>query len=275
MDDNIKQYKLLDSYIQETYDDIKNITEIHDNLCNTIENKSMFNIFGIYIDDMHFQKNFMFKEINHIEHLKNISFRKLYSDTYRLYQKIVKRYIDITKEVDNISIIRKYYNDLGIRIFNDLDTFTIYKYRDIENINTHIQNHISVINSYLSDMSNNLILLKSKIDIGYNIGSFIIAYQGEINKLEVDMKIYNSIFSNILENNLLIINKLIKRSKEIAYEIKDKQDDYNNKRIKFINNDIYTSSIATVTPMTPNIIENDKIIECELQLQIDKNNNIE
>jgi hypothetical protein len=234
----------------------------------------MFNIFGIYIDDMHFQKNFIFREIKHIETLKNMSFRKLYSDIYRLYQKIVKRYLDITKEVDNISIIRKYYADLGIRIFNELDTFTIYKYRDIENIHTHIQNHISVINSYLSDMSNNILLLKSKIDIGYNMGSFIIAYQGEINKLEMDMKVYDSIFKNILENNLLIINKLIKRSKEIAYEIKDRQEDYNNKRLKIINNDIYGSSLTTITPMTPNIIENDIIIENELQLQIDKNKSI-
>jgi hypothetical protein len=123
-------------------------------------------------------------------------------------------------------------------------------------------------------MSNNILLLKSKIDIGYNMGSFIIAYQGEINKLEMDMKVYDSIFKNILENNLLIINKLIKRSKEIAYEIKDRQEDYNNKRLKIINNDIYGSSLTTITPMTPNIIENDIIIENELQLQIDKNKSI-
>jgi hypothetical protein len=273
MEDNIKQYKLLDLYIQETHDDIKNITEIHNNLCSTIENKGMFNLYGIYIDDMHFQKNFIFRDIKHIEYLKNMSFRKLYADIYRLYQKIVKRYLDITKETDNVSIIRKYYTDLGIRIYNDLDTYTIYKYRDIENINNHIQSHINIINNYLSDMSNNILLLKSKIDIGYNMGSFIIAYQGEINKLEMDMKIYNSIYKNILDNNNSIINKLINRSREIAYEIRDKQDEYNNKRIKLTNNDLYNSPLSTVTPITPNIIETDTIIENELQLQINKNNN--
>ena len=117
------------------------------------------------------------------------------------------------------------------------------------------------------------VLLKSKIDIGYNMGSFIIAYQGEINKLEMDMKIYNSIYKNILDNNNSIINKLINRSREIAYEIRDKQDEYNNKRIKLTNNDLYNSPLSTVTPITPNIIETDTIIENELQLQINKNNN--
>ena len=277
IDEIIIKYKNLEKHIDNIYNDIKNITDIHTNLCNTIDSASIFNQFSIYIDDIYFQKNYILKEIKHIENLKNMSIRKLYSDLYRLYHKTIKRILEITKETDNIAIIKKYYNDLGIRIFNELDTITIFKYRDIENIYSHFQYHIDIINNYYTDMSNNINIMKARLDDGYNMGSFIIAYSSEMNKLNIDIKTYKLLFTNITKNNIDILNKLIKRSKELADEINDKQLEYNDKNFYIIKSQSISN---TPTPGSPNIVEIDKqvdlyddiIIENELKLQIDKNN---
>lgn len=281
IEENIKKYKTLEKHIENIYNDIKNIVDIHSNLCNTIDSASIFNQFSIYIDDIYFQKNYILKEIKHIETLKNMSIRKLYADLYRLYHRTIKRTLEITKETDNIAIIKKYYTDLGIRIFNELDTITIFKYRDIENIYSHFQYHIDIINNYYIDMSNNINIMKSRLEDGYNMGSFIIAYSCEMNKLNMDIKTYKSLFNNIINNNIDILNKLIKRSKELADEINDKQLEYNDKNFSLIKS-IKSQSISnTPTPGSPNIIidiekqvdlYDDVIIENELKLQIDKNN---
>jgi len=282
IEDTIKKYKNLDNYIENINNDIKNITDIHNNLCNTINSATIFNQFSIYIDDIHFQKMYILKEIKHIENLKNISIRKLYSDLFRLYQKTIKRTLEITKETDNIAIIKKYYTDLSIRIFNELDTISIFKYRDIENIYTHFQYHIDIMNNYYIDMSNNINIMNSRLDDGYNMGSFIIAYSCEMNKLLMDIKTYKSLFTNIINNNINILNKLICRSKEIADEINDKQLEYNDKNFSLIKSLKSHSPLTnTSTPITPNIIDTEKqrniydeniIIEDELKLQIDKIN---
>jgi hypothetical protein len=282
IEETIKKYKNLDNHIENINNDIKNISDIHTNLCNTIDSAAIFNQFSIYIDDIHFQKIYILKEIRHIETLKNISIRKLYADLFRLYHKTIKRTLEITKETDNIAILKKYYTDLGIRIFNELDIISIFKYRDIENIYTHFQYHIDIMNNYYIDMSNNITIMKSRLDDGYNMSSFIIAYSCEMNKLFMDIKTYNSLFINIINNNINILNKLIHRSKEIADEINDKQLEYNDKNFSLIKTLKSQSSFTnTPTPISPNIIETEKqtilydeniIIEDELKLQIDKNN---
>lgn len=277
--DNIKRYNILENNIDNIHNDIKQITEIHKNLCNTIDSASIFNQFSIYIDDIYFQKNYILKEVKHIENLKNMSIRKLYGDLYRLYQKTIKRNLEITKENDNIAIIKKYYSDLGIRIFNELDTISLFKYRDIENIYTHFHYHIDVMKNYYIDMSNNVNIMKNRVDDGYNMGSFIIAYSGEMNKLNMDIKTYELLFNNICNNNINIIRRLIQRSKEIADEINDKQLELNEKNFTLIKLAKSQSIENTPTPVSPNIIDiektilyDDVIIENELKLQIDKNN---
>jgi len=280
IEENIQKYKILENHIENIHNDIKNISDIHTSLCNTIESSTMFNQFSIYIDDIHFQKNYILKEIRHIEIFQSMSIRKLYSDLYRLYNRIIKRIIEITKETDNILTIKKYYTDLGIRIFNELDILTIFKYRDIENIYTHFHYHMSIMNNYHIDMSNNINIMKSRLDDGYNMSGFIIAYSGEMNKLYMDIKTYKSLFHNIIINNMNILDKLISRSKEIADEINDKQLEYNDKNFSLSKITKSQSISNTPTPTPPNIIDNDKqldlyddvIIENELKLQINKNN---
>lgn len=272
----IKHYKLLENYIENIYNDIKNINELHTNLLNTFDKREIFNQYGIYIDDIYFQKNFILREVKHIENLKSFIIRKLYADLFHLYQKIIKRFININNETNNISIIKKYYTEHNIRIFNELDFITIYKFKDIENISTHINNYISLIKNIHNDMISNINIMNTKIENGYNMGSFVIAYSSEMNKLNEDIITFEKILQHTIKTNYNILNKLITRAKCIANEV---SDDKLNFDIKIKNNNNINSIENTPITKTPNIIENNEDIvidnvddnEEELLLQIERN----
>jgi hypothetical protein len=125
-----------------------------------------------------------------------------------------------------------------------------------------------------TDMSNNLKIMNSNVENGYNMGSFIIAYSSEMNKLKEDLNTYDKIFEHGIRMNLNILNKLITRAKCIASEVSDDKLEFD---IKIKKKDIINSYSFDNTPIikTPNIIDTNNIDENEneneLKLQIDRN----
>jgi hypothetical protein len=171
----------------------------------------------------------MTKEIQQVEYLRGISIRKLYSDLFRLYQRIIRKYLDLVKESDTAGSLKKYYTELNIRIFNELDIMTIYKYRDIENISQHLELYLTNIWNIYNDMKKNIDNMKEKVNVGYSMESFILAYMGEVIKLETDIRTLNDMYDLILKLNEKILIKLLKRSKVISSEVSDNQKEYEEK----------------------------------------------
>jgi hypothetical protein len=229
IESTIKMYKYLDIYIADIYNDIKNVNDIHANLYKGIFKKEHYYQYGVYIDDIYFQKLVMTKEIQQVEYLRGISIRKLYADLFRLYQRIIKKYLDLLKESDTAGSLKKYYTELNIRIFNELDIMTIYKYRDIENISQHLELYLTNIWNIYNDMKKNIDNMKEKVNVGYSMESFILAYMGEVIKLETDIKTLNDMYDLILKLNEKILIKLLKRSKVISSEVSDNQKEYEEK----------------------------------------------
>jgi len=225
----IKMYKYLDIYIADIYNDIKNVNDIHTNLYKGIYRKEHYYQYGVYIDDIYFQKLVMTKEIQQVEYLRGISIRKLYSDLFRLYQRIIRKYLDLVKESDTAGSLKKYYTELNIRIFNELDIMTVYKYRDIENISQHLDLYLTNIWNIYNEMKKNIDNMKEKVNVGYSMESFILAYMGEVIKLETDIRTLNDMYDLILKLNEKILIKLLKRSKVISSEVSDNQKEYEEK----------------------------------------------
>lgn len=225
----ILNYKYLDVYITDIYEDIKNIVDTHTSLYTSINRKEHYYQYGVYIDDIYFQKNVMLKEIQHIENLRGMSIRKLYADLFRLYQRVIKKYLELLKDNDNAGSLKKYYTELNIKIFNELDIITIYKYRDIENIAQHLIIHIGYIENMKIDMMKNMEIMKEKMNFGYNVGSFILAYSGEVMKLEMDIRILREMYDMILNINERMLIKMLKRSKLLANEVSDNKKEYEEK----------------------------------------------
>jgi hypothetical protein len=275
----INSYKLLDDFIENIYNDIKNINELHINLLNTFDKKDLFNQYGTYIDDIYFQKNYILKEVKHIENLKSYILRKLYGDLFHLYQKIIRRFVNINCETNNISIIKKYYTEHNIYIYNELDIIIIYKIKDIQNISNHINNYINLMKDIQKDMSNNLKIMNSNVENGYNMGSFIIVYTSEMYKLKEDLNVYDKIYENGIRMNYNILNKLITRAKCIANEVSDDKLEFDTKTKKkdftnsysFDNTPIIkTPNIIDINNIDNNLEDNNEDVN-ELKLQIDRN----
>jgi hypothetical protein len=254
---NLTLFRLLDSHINDIHTYIKNVIEAHRSLYEMINTKYDGGNYNLYIDDIFFHKNIISKEITSIEMMRMMVLRKFYGDLYKLYNKIIKYYLLVKekKVTDNQSISKNFFTDLHIRTFTEIDVLTIYRYRDIENIYLHINNHITYIQNIYNE-TEKLLKDMSEKNKDFNILTFILTYNCENRKIEAEINIFKTILSHIIEKNKSYIEKLIKKTKLINEDITE----HTEKRL---------SNHITFEP-----VSDEEDIENQMEEQIQNNNDI-
>lgn len=265
---NLTLFRQLDSHISDIHTYIKNVIESHRTLYEMIHNKYDANNYNLYIDDIYFHKNIISKEINSIEMMRMIVLRKFYGDLYKLYNKIIKYYLLVKekKVTDNQSITKNFFVDLHIRTFSEVDVLTVYRYRDIENLYLHINNHIMYIQK-IYDETERLLKDMSDKSRDYNIITFVLTYSCENKKIEAEINIFKTILSHIIDKNKYYIKKLIKKTDLINDDIVINTD-------KRLSNHITFEAISDSEDTEPkkDVVSND--IENQMEEQIQNNNDI-
>jgi len=225
-DRNIIQYKKLDGIIDSIYENINHLSSIHKKLLDDTTNKINCSEYIIYIDDIYFQRNVLTREVEHLLLLKQMSIRRYYACLFRLYQDVTHTYIEVVKDrqigfFGSPEHMRIFYNEPHIRMYNDLDIITLYRYQDIETIIVYILHYIRTIQGRLTSMDVEIRELEGKMTKGYHLHSVLNAYRNERVKHANNIDTFMHIFNSIQTMNYDMIRHFIERSVSIRDEIKE------------------------------------------------------
>jgi GTP1/Obg family GTP-binding protein len=92
----IDNYESINSNLQNIFEDIKTLENIHNVYINSIDMSSLN--YSIYVDDIKHQINIIQYEHEYINKIFKINIEKLYRDLFKLYNKVTKIIITIFKE---------------------------------------------------------------------------------------------------------------------------------------------------------------------------------
>jgi hypothetical protein len=223
-DINITQYTQFDKLIDGIYENIRSLNQIHKFLLEESNKKTLPYEYTVYIDDLFFQKNLLSKESEHLLTVKQMSLRRFYASLFRLYQHIIGTYINLlkNKKIGGFGTpehMRIFYDDPRIRIYNELDIITLYRYADIENITMFIRHYLELIKKQMQVMDAEIAELHRKKDIGFQVNSVLWAYQNERRKLECDITAFQQLFESITLANRIVVKRFIDRAIELKNEI--------------------------------------------------------
>ena len=184
-------YKQLDKHILNIKEDISNLTNTHKKLLTTVEHKNEFNTFGFYIDDVYFHKTSLEHQLINIITLRNITFRKMYGDLFRLYVRITKKIAELDGQINEkeVDYVKEFHTDIKIKKFDELDNSNLYDYKDVNHILENIVNFIESLNKFVNDLSILIKKMDEKKREGYTVNTYIVGLSGEKSKLEVDINI--------------------------------------------------------------------------------------
>lgn len=225
-DINISQYKKLDGLLEAIQENIKSLSMMHKSLLDESNKKILPYEYTVYIDDLYFQRNLLCKELDHLMIVKQMSIRRFYANLFRLYQHIIGKYVAMLKN-RRIGVfgtpehMRIFYEEPRIRIYNEIDVISVYRYNDIENITIFIRYYVDMIKKQLLLMISEIGDLQRKRDKGFHLISVLWAYQNEKSKLECDIMAFQQIFEAILVANEYLVHRFIARATELKSEITD------------------------------------------------------
>jgi hypothetical protein len=158
-------------------------------------------VFGL--DSFHFQTKFIDIEYDDMMRLFLSINNRMYCEYFKLH-KIIIEYI--VKSV-NDKKITDLVNNNNYPIYKDLEPFKEYKFEIILDIHENILNMISLLISFLNNKENELLIHKTKQNIGLNIDNFITTYNFNINVMRE--KIY--MFTTYIEFFHKMHSKYLKR----------------------------------------------------------------
>lgn len=220
-------FTLIDNNVLNIISDIDQLTALHSKLINNSDKKNRFYNYGIYIDDIYFQKKILEKEMNFIKDIHEMCRRKLYGDLFRLYIKIIKLLSNIRKETSkNDSISKEYLQN--IKIYYEIDQKSQYSIEDILNIYKKINEKIIEISNYISDINKSVSQICEKNNDGYSLQMYIIGLRGEKTSIETEHTNFKTVLEGIIEINRNILEKYVQRSKNISNEIDDNTSSTNS-----------------------------------------------
>jgi hypothetical protein len=224
----IKNFTLCDQYLENIDSDIKNLSLFHKKITANLNTKKMFHYYGIYCDDIYFQKKILIKECNLLKEVMELMKRKMYGDLFRLYVKIVKliialhvEYSDIKREDTNNLTLSNYISDACIKTYDEINEIDKYNCKDISNIFNNVVKKINEIKQLILQVGKLIETNDSKIKYGYSIELMIISLVGEKNKIAMDYDLLRRLLFGMIEINLKMSEKYLIRAKNLSGEIND------------------------------------------------------
>lgn len=209
----------LDENISIISNDIEHLDNLHKKITSNSDKKNRFYNYGIYIDDIFFQKRILEKEMLFFKEITMMIKRKLYGDLFRLYIKIIKLLNDLKYNFSgksNLSheIIKKELLS-DIKIFKELDDNAIYLVDDIIKLYEKIIEKINEIDVHLSDIDKIIENTENTENTEHNksdgnpIQMYLIGLEGEKISIKSETENFKVILNGILEINSKLIQKYI------------------------------------------------------------------
>jgi len=195
MEDKIKQLKLnfkeignIRIYIIKIFDILKiKIVKLKTLYKEFIDNnKNKLFIFGL--DSFHFQNKIIDFEYDEMKKIFLCINNRMYCEYFKLY-KIIVEYINENINDKKILDMIKLNN---FPVYKDLEPFKEYNYEYILNIHENILIMISLIDDNINLKENELLLHKSKKNIGLNIDNFITTFNYDIITIKEKINLFIS-----------------------------------------------------------------------------------
>ena len=195
MEDKIKQLKLnfkeignIRIYVIKIFDILKiKIVKLKTLYKEFIENnKNKLFIFGL--DSFHFQNKIIDFEYDEMKKIFLCINNRMYCEYFKLY-KIIVEYINENINDKKILDMIKLNN---FPVYKDLEPFKEYNYEYILNIHENILFLLSLINDNINMKENELLLHKSKKNIGLNIDNFITTFNYDIITIKEKINLFIS-----------------------------------------------------------------------------------
>jgi hypothetical protein len=264
---NISQYTQLDAVIDSIYVNINRLTDIHQTLLDDTTNTNNIHEYTIYIDDLHFQRSILTREVDHLLLLKQLSIRRFYASLFRLYQHVTQNYAEVIKDryiggFGSPEHMRIFYYEPRIRLYNEIDVITLYSYSDIEMISSNLVFYLNQLKGQLNQMHLDIHDLEIKMSKGYHVNSILSAYRNEHIKYTNNVNTFSQLFTSIHTMNLGVVQRFIDRSIIIRDEIHETSVQSSNSSTNESNDNSHSVDMG---------IKNEMKIEMEMEnkLKID------
>lgn len=152
---------------------IDRLTQIYAEFIKT--NKNEMSVFGL--DSFHFQSKLIDIEYDDMKRLFLAINNRMYCEYFKLH-KIIVEYISKNVTDKKVSELVKVNN---FPIYKDLEPFKDYNFETTLDIHETILNLLGILMSILNNKENELMIHKTKQNIGLNIDNFITSFNFNIN----------------------------------------------------------------------------------------------
>lgn len=234
----IKKYINLTKNMKNVDNDVMHISALHYKFVKNSDKKAKFTNYGTYIDDIHFQKIILEKDLDILKEMTNMILRKAYRDLFRLYYKIIKEIIIVYTEIqqnhkqdDLYSTKTKSANELmgemkkkllsNVKIYKESDDKELYSIVDVRNIFNLILQKMDDYDKYINELLSYINKTEQIESDGYLIKNLLISIISEQEKMRVNEELFRKLLDDILDTHLRYITKYSDRSDLLADEIKE------------------------------------------------------
>ena len=176
--------------LKSDFNDIINIRNNVKNIFDTLQVKinrlrqiyaefiktSQSELFVFGLDSFHFQSKLIDIEYDDMKRLFLAINNRMYCEYFKLH-KIIVEYISKTVTDKKVSDLVKIHN---FPVYKDLEPFKEYKFETTLDIHENILNLLSILMSILNNKENELLIHKTKQNIGLNIDNFITSFNFNI-----------------------------------------------------------------------------------------------
>lgn len=216
-------YKKIETDIKNIKLTATNLTDMHQRLIDKTDNINELDSFDLYVDNIYFYKSVIEHLEYHICTIKNMSFRKLYGDLFKLYVRLTKKihsYENIITNAPKSNYIQKYFVEPKIKKFDILIITNKYYYEDLENILKNFDKMFEFMKTTINSI-NSEIESKTKEDIdGYIANTHIIGLNSIKSKLNVQMVTFIKLTSVLLEKHGKFLSSFANYSNIIINDLK-------------------------------------------------------
>ena len=229
-DEILENYRSIEDNISNIENDIQSLDSLHKKLLAHDENKMEFNTYGFYIDDIFFHKKYLNVQYRNILLTKDMTFRKMYGDLFRLYVRVTKKIYNLDSDVysKKYNYINKFFTEPKITKFMETSSQNKYSYTDLNKLFETLIIDIELIKEFVLDIANQVKIMEEKNKSGYEMNAYVIGLIGRKNRLEVEIMTYNKTLEIILQTHYKLSERQKKYSLFIADELKANQDHYNS-----------------------------------------------
>ncbi len=253
----IKKYINLTKNMKNVDNDIMHISALHYKFVKNSDKKAKFTNYGTYIDDIHFQKVILEKDLDILKEMTNMILRKAYRDFFRLYYKIIKEIIVVYTEIqqnhknddlytNKVKSAEDMMNEMkkklltNVRIYKESDETELYSIVDIRNIFNLIMQRLDEYDKYINELLSYINKTEQIESDGYLIKNLLISIISEQEKMRVNEELFRKLLDDILDTHLRYITKYSDRSDLLADEIKEST---NKIIINSNNNSLQTNNV--------------------------------